>query len=187
MPIFIYSFSQFLNESSKKLNDLDSYEQLKQRASRMGYTIISINYIGYTSSNALQDMQDDAIQSRTQMRLNTEIDKLGNELTNLKLQGQTKRFNLENDLVRAKDVFDQKVADLKSKLKIETDGLNHEFNLNVKDLEKNSLSQIDTEKLKIEEVYLEDLKNLGVDIDRYQSELNRSKNKIDTVYKLINK
>lgn len=45
--------------------------------------------------------------------------------------------------------------------------------------------KVEAERLRIDHEYLEKLKELGVDVERYQTELNRSKNKVDTVYHLI--
>lgn len=115
------TFSQFLADSSTKLNNLDSYDQLKHRASRNGYKIISINYTGYTSSDTLQAMQDDAIQSRTQMRLNAETERQKNELAVLKLEGKNRRLTLESELGSREGQLTEKLSNVRAKFKIDSD------------------------------------------------------------------
>lgn len=131
-------------------------------------------------------MQDNAIQSRTEMRLNAEVDKQNNELVNLQLAGQNKRFDLENSLNVLNNEYDEKSRTLIAKHKLDTNELSHKFNLNVKELNMKSENEIELKKLTIDEEHLRNLKNLGVDIDKYQSELNKSANKLDTVYELVN-
>lgn len=171
--------------SSVKLNDLNSYEQLKHRADRNGYRIISINYTGYTSSDALQNMQDDAIQSRTEMRLNADVERQKNELTGLKLEGKSKRLAMENELNAAESEFAEKLASVRGKYKREADELRHEVELKLKEIERQSQEQVEKKRLAIELDYLNELEALGVDINRYNVEVNRAKSKVDTVYQLI--
>lgn len=179
------TFTQFLDESSGKLNDLNSYEQLKHRADRNGYRIISINYTGYTSSDALQNMQDDAIQSRTEMRLSTDVEKQKNELTGVKLEGKSKRLVMESELSTAESEFGERLASLRAKFKFEADEARHELELKAKEMEMRANEHLDSRRDQLEIKHLEKLKELGVDIDRLQIELNKSKSKVDTVYQLV--
>jgi hypothetical protein len=181
----IFRFSQFLADSSTKLNNLDSYDQLKHRASRNGYKIISINYTGYTSSDTLQAMQDDAIQSRTQMRLNAETEKQKNELSVLKLEGKNRRLALESELGSREGQLTEKLSNVRAKFKIDSDEAKNETDLKLVEFETRMNEKVEAERLRIDHEYLEKLKELGVDVERYQTELNRSKNKVDTVYHLI--
>ncbi len=63
---------------------IETYEQLQQRAERTGYQIDSIIYNGFTSSDALQVIQDSAIQARTKLRLDTELAEQKNSLIDLR-------------------------------------------------------------------------------------------------------
>lgn len=63
---------------------IETYEQLQQRAERTGYQIDSIIYNGFTSSDALQAIQDSAIQARTKLRLDTELAEQKNRLIDLR-------------------------------------------------------------------------------------------------------
>lgn len=168
------------------MNNLESYEQLNQRAFRNGYKIESIIYNGYKSSDALQKIQENAIESRTKLRLNAEIDKQNNELLDLKLNSENKRFGIENEITKLKCKFEQKLLDAKTKFQLENDQLKHDTELKLKDIEQNALNEIKFRELKIDEQYLENLSNLNVNVNNYQLELCRSKSKIDRLYELIN-
>lgn len=182
----LYRFAEFLSQASKNLNNPQFYEQLNQRASRNGFRIESIIYNGYTGSPKLQDMQDNAIQSRTQMRLNAEIEKQKNELINLRLASKNKRFALEAELSKLKFDFDQKCLDTKLKNSLEIKQLKHDLELKIKELENTTYHELEEKHLKLDEIYLENLKDLNVDINSYQLDLNKSKNKVDKIYELIN-
>jgi hypothetical protein len=174
-----------LRESSQKLNQLESYDQLRQRAQRNGFRILSINYNGYLSSKALQDMQDDAIHARTNMRLSAEIEKQNNELANLQLAGQNRRIEMENQLGVLESEFGQKVSHLEASARLELDELTQKLEVNLRSLDGKHLDTVELRKLQLKELEMEKLKELQVDIDRYQCELNRSKNKLDSVYRFV--
>ena len=95
-------FSEFIADSRIRLKDLNTYEGTLQRASRNGFKIENVIYNGYISSPELQSIQDSSIQSRTQIRLNAEIEKQKNILINLKIESEKKRRNLQTDLKKLK-------------------------------------------------------------------------------------
>lgn len=130
-------------------------------------------------------MQDDAIQSRTEMRLSADVDKQKNELAGLKLNGKSKRLAMESELGAAESEFGERLAGLRAKFKCEADEARHEVELKLKDIEMHAQEQLESRRIEIEMQHLEQLKGLGVDVDRYQTELVRAKSKIDTVYQLI--
>ncbi len=170
-----------------ELNDLASYVQLNQRSARNGYKIISIIYNGYQSSKALQNMQDSAIESRTKLRLNTEIEKQNNDLVNLKLDGENKRFTLENELNKLKSDFELKVKNEKELFDLELKKLQHETSLKIRDFERECKNTTECEVNKIDENYMNSLKNyLQIDLNKYEIELNKAKNKVDKVYDIVN-
>ncbi len=179
-------FAQFLEESSRRLNDPNSYEQLNQRAERAGFKIVSILYNGYTSSQALQDMQDSAIQSRTNLRLNAEIEKQNNELANLKLESENKRFALQNQLNQLKADFEKKLEEEKATFVLEKKRMEHVVDLEIIDSEKQCFAEIEQMKNKIDEGYLKALSDLKVDLNKYECDLKKARNKIDRVYEIIN-
>ncbi len=159
---------------------------MKQRADRNGYKIDSIIYNGYISSPELQSIQDQAIQSRTQLRLNNEIEKQKNELIDLKLESNNKRFGLESDLNMLKCKFEQQLNEEKKNFNIEKMQAKHNSDSRIKDLELSAQNEIKIDEIRLNENYLESLKKLDININDYQLELAKSKNKIDRLYQLVN-
>jgi len=94
------SFEQF-KLRTEKLNDLETYENLTRRARRIGYTINKVVYRGYTASDKLQAMHDDAIETRTGLKLEAETEAQAQELADLKLLRESQRAEKERQLARA--------------------------------------------------------------------------------------
>lgn len=178
------TFVQFVQEGASKLNQIETYEQLKNRADRAGYTIDSVIYNGYTSSEALQQIQDNAIHTRTKLRLDAELADQTNRLIDLRLKNQNKCMHLETELNKLEVEFEQKLIDSKAKFAINKSVSNHNIELQLKDIENETLVEIDTKKREIEETFLNNLSGLGVDVNKYQMELTKSKSKVDKLYEL---
>jgi len=67
------SYEMFL-EKTDALNNIEAYPQLIARAHSIGFEITKVVYRGYTASQRLQGMHDDALQARTQLRLEAETE-----------------------------------------------------------------------------------------------------------------
>lgn len=67
-----------------ELNELETYQALVEGAKRIGYRINKVVYRGYAASKQLQAMHDHAIETRTGLVLETEIEHQQQELTDLK-------------------------------------------------------------------------------------------------------
>ncbi|KAK3107245.1 hypothetical protein FSP39_010168 [Pinctada imbricata] len=87
------TFEGFLKKTSS-LSDLSTFPQLTQRAGGIGYIIQKVVYRGYEASDKLQEMQNAAIQSRTQIRLNAEIEEQKQKLVDFKLSREQERSKL---------------------------------------------------------------------------------------------
>ena len=156
-----------------------------QRAQRIGYEIKSVIYNGYHSSDALQDIQDNAIQSRTMMRLNTEINNQKQGIIDLKLKSETKRFDLLAKLNKLKYEFEQKINDKKTKHKISVDSIINEYEIKFKNFEKDIEFEIKNCENSIEIEYLNELKKLNVDVNAYKIKLTTAENQVDTRYDIV--
>lgn len=179
------TFVQFVHEGASKLNQIETYEQLATRASRTGYKIDSIIYNGYMSSEALQQIQDNAIHARTKLRLDAELAEQNNRLIDLRLSNQNKCMHLESELNKLQVEFDQKLLDSKAKFDLSTSKSSHNLELQLKDIEHGKQVEVDTKKRAIDETFLNDLSEIGVDVSKYEIEVAKSKNKIDKIYELI--
>lgn len=84
------SFEAF-KENTNRLNNLETYRQLVQRAERIGYRINKVVYRGYHASDKLQAMHDNAIEARTRLRLEAETENQAQVLADLKLEREAER------------------------------------------------------------------------------------------------
>jgi hypothetical protein len=180
------SFEEFLNECHK-LNNLNNHPQLMQRAQRIGYEIKSVIYNGYHSSDTLQDIQDNAIQLRTMMRLNTEVNNQKQEVLSLNLNSETKRFDLLTKLNKLKYEFEQRINDKKTKHKISIDSIINEYEIKLKQFENDLESEIKNFENGIEVEFLNDLKRLNIDVNSYKIKLANAENQVDTRYEILKK
>eukprot|EP00298_Acanthocystis_sp_HF-20_P014472 c20783_g1_i1.p1 GENE.c20783_g1_i1~~c20783_g1_i1.p1 ORF type:complete len:396 (+),score=156.74 c20783_g1_i1:956-2143(+) len=141
--------------SSSQLNTLEVYPMLTKRAEKIGYDLISIVYLGY-SSPQLQEEHDKTLTTRTKQRVEREI--------------QQERLKFEEFVFEKKREID--LIDREIQLKT----VQHEISL--KELENNAknaqLSEL--RKLEIEEVqkknlaqlkFLDGLQSNGVDLTKY--------------------
>jgi len=83
-------FEKFKSDA-EALNDLETYPQLLKRAERMGYRIGKVAYRGFDASASLQAMHDEAIETRTKLRLEAEAEEQAQDLADLKLQREHTR------------------------------------------------------------------------------------------------
>jgi len=84
------TFEAFKQET-ERLNELGTYQNLTQRAQRIGYQINKVVFRGYTAGNTLQAMHDGAIETRTRLKLEAETEEQAQELADLKLAREAAR------------------------------------------------------------------------------------------------
>lgn len=160
------SFEDFLNHTHK-LSELSSYPQLTQRAERIGYQIQKVVFRGYHASDQLQLMQSSAIESRTQLRLNAEIEEMKQRLQDFKLSKEQARTKLKQDMEKAEQDHKQTTGNLKQIHDLEIKQLEHDQRLCIKtmttDSEMDAQKGKNTDKVK----HLSKLRDLGLDITQY--------------------
>ncbi|GAB5559253.1 MAG: hypothetical protein SynsKO_09000 [Synoicihabitans sp.] len=87
-----------LKEQTERLNERETYTQLTKRAELIGYRITKIVYRGYEANDALQAMHDDAIESRTRLKLEAETERQAQDLADLKQTREGERDVLRRRL-----------------------------------------------------------------------------------------
>lgn len=162
------SFEQFL-KMSHQLSQLDTYPQLQQRSERIGYEVQKIVFRGYHSSEQLQMMQNSAIESRTQLRLNTEIEEQRQKLADLKVSKEQERTKLKQDMEKSKQDHRQKVDQLKQQHSLQLEQLQHDQKLLINSqMTKAKLDyQMETDSHRID--HLNKLKDLSIDLTTYMT------------------
>lgn len=95
-----YDFNQF-KQKTDRLNELETYSQLLQRAKQTGYEIAKIVYRGYRAPANIQEMHDAAIESRTRLALERDTEQQAQELADYKLDRRLARAEKEREERRA--------------------------------------------------------------------------------------
>jgi hypothetical protein len=85
-----HAFEAFKRNTSR-LNDLETYAQLTNRAGQCGYRINKVVYRGYGATDALQQMHDRAIEARTRLNLQRATEQQAQDLEDYKLDCQIAR------------------------------------------------------------------------------------------------
>jgi hypothetical protein len=85
-----HEFEQF-KRNTGQLNELETYQQVMNRAAQCGYRINKVVYRGYGAADALQQMHDQAIEARTRLQLDRATEQQAQDLENYKLDCQLAR------------------------------------------------------------------------------------------------
>jgi regulator of protease activity HflC (stomatin/prohibitin superfamily) len=101
-----HTFEQ-LKQHTDKLNELSTYKQLVGRAQQCGYRINKVVYRGYGLPPSLQEMHDQAIESRTRLQLEKDTERQAQELED---------FKLDRGLARADKQRQEKASELSSEI-----------------------------------------------------------------------
>ena len=80
-----YTFEIF-KEHTEEFNNLATYPQLTERAETIGYRIGKVVSRGYRANKALQEMHNQAIETRTRLKLEDETERQAQALEDLKLE-----------------------------------------------------------------------------------------------------
>ncbi|KAH3757938.1 hypothetical protein Pelo_10232 [Pelomyxa schiedti] len=142
-------------EKTDMLNNLECYHQLTSRANLIGFRITKVAYRGYHCGN-LQQMHDDALQARTQLRLEAETEAQSQQQADMKLTKENERQRKKQEMQKS----DYEHNNLLSRMQ-------HEEKLAQQNREKEMLlAGIRAENLE-KVAFLEKLKTLGVDLTTY--------------------
>ena len=158
-----HNFEQF-KEETNRLNELDQYDNLTGRTERIGYRINKVVYRGYIASDKLQSMHDDAIETRTGLKLEAETERQAQELADLKLAREAEREGKKRELARAH-------AEHEQQLKHEGDLRRHETAQQQQVAHKRELQNLEFEHLQADNQerlkFLREIQGLQVDLTKY--------------------
>jgi hypothetical protein len=160
------TFENF-KDQTERLNRLETYAHLIQRAERIGYKITKVVYRGYYASDALQTMHDHAIEVRTKLRLEAETEEQTQELADMKLNRELERIARQQDMEEKKIHHQNRLKQLQHEEAIRQLGTERATQLEAKKKE-NELA-LDHQHLLNEEQtrFLGSIQTMGVDLTRY--------------------
>jgi len=149
------TFEQFKSDT-ELLGKLDTYQTIIQRSSRLGFIISKIVYRGYHSSDKLQQMHDQAIETRTQLKLDSETEHQALSLEDLRLRRKQERETVVQEI----EVENMKHEVWKSQQKIDQElkEKNAIHNLTLLQTEETNDQQIE---------FLTKLEEIGVNLTHY--------------------
>ncbi|KAK6173700.1 hypothetical protein SNE40_017106 [Patella caerulea] len=159
------SFDQFVGKTSK-LSELSTYQQLELSGNKIGFRIQKVVYCGYHSSETLQEMQNNAIESRTRLRLNAELQNQERLILDLKLNKEQARSHLKNEMEKSRQDHKHQIEILKQSHDLHLRESHYNQNLMLES--ELTLAQIghkeneDKQKLS----YLQFLRNRNVDLNQ---------------------
>jgi hypothetical protein len=91
------------------LNDVKTFKETLERAHKMGYEIQKVVFKGYQAGEALQNMLNDGIRSRTQLAVTEESERQHQRLLDFKLTQEQERAKerqkLELEQVKNKNII----------------------------------------------------------------------------------
>jgi hypothetical protein len=143
-------------KKSDELNELDAYPQLVSRAKAIGFQVTKVVYRGYHATDKLQQMHDDAIQARTQLRLESETEQAAQALADMQLQREFERANKKQEMQAQESSHRNALSRTAHEEKLFQKAKEQEADL-ARDKATNA------ERLN----YLRSLKELGVDVTKY--------------------
>lgn len=141
---------------TEKLNDIQSYPQLLSRATQVGYKIHKIVYRGYAAATALQNMQQQAIETRTRLKLESETEEQAQKLADFKQNCEFQRAGRQREQDKQQALHEIEKQKLLHHQEME---ISQERN----DLEYKSQQQSQEQRLQ----YLSKLKDMSVDLTAY--------------------
>mmetsp|Transcript_36766 Transcript_36766/g.84652 ORF Transcript_36766/g.84652 Transcript_36766/m.84652 type:complete len:497 (-) Transcript_36766:33-1523(-) len=177
------TFEEFKSQL-EQLNSLASYIYLSGRAAKVGYEVTKVVLRGYSTSQKLQLMHDDAIHKRTELALQRETQTQEQDLKDYKLDRDSARFERQADykLKRARErqtmehdkaVHQQLIQDVEAKATLERERRRHELEMaRAEELQQQRLSHQKQEKAAEADHYGR-LRALGVDLSSYLMALAR--------------
>jgi len=139
-------YEMFL-EKTALLSSLETYPQLVNRAKKIGYDISKVVFRGYHATDKLQSMHDEAIQTRTSLRLQNETEEQAQSLADLKLLKEVQRASKRHEM--------------------EQQDQSHKNTLSRKEFEEKLSQKVKDHDEELR--YLEKIKAMGVDLTKYMT------------------
>eukprot|EP00800_Vazella_pourtalesii_P022889 TRINITY_DN9085_c0_g1_i6.p1 TRINITY_DN9085_c0_g1~~TRINITY_DN9085_c0_g1_i6.p1 ORF type:complete len:303 (+),score=62.42 TRINITY_DN9085_c0_g1_i6:244-1152(+) len=160
------SYQDFLRQT-ELLSDMKTYVQLENRAGKIGCTISNVVYRGYKAPAKLQQVQLNAITSRTNLKIKNELDNMSNEITSFKLTKEMDRLDLKQQVDQLRSEMRHAIDHAAKEQEITLNQMKHQAAIEVEDsLAAHKLEMKRSDK-DLEIRFLKELKSLGVDINAY--------------------
>ncbi|MEM1009372.1 MAG: hypothetical protein AAGJ35_10230, partial [Myxococcota bacterium] len=172
-----YPFDQF-KQNMEKLNNLETYTQLSGRAEQVGYKLRKIVYRGYSTTQALQQMHEQAIEARTQLKLQRETENQSQDLADFKQKREFERASHQYTQNQAQNEHTLELEKVKQQHELEQEKQKHTQRLELqqqkweqhqqrKQREQQELLTLEQKRHEQHVTYLQNLREMGVSLTDY--------------------
>lgn len=160
------TYEEFV-EVASSLNNLDSFPNLVSRAKRMGFQINKVIYRGFKADDQLQNIHDQAVSNRNNLKLNLEKEVNTQKQEEFQLQAEKQKLELEKKV---------EVEQLKNTFEIEKQQLALKLDLAKRSLTEDLRQERETHDASINNewadyeqklAHYKMLKSMGVDLTEY--------------------
>ncbi|XP_060083303.1 uncharacterized protein LOC132562573 [Ylistrum balloti] len=173
----LYTYIEFM-EKAGELNKLDNYPQLMERSKAIGYTITKVIYRGYHAHSKLQQLHDNAVETRTNLKINYEKEEQNQVLIDMKLESEKSRKELEQKLQvdALKHKFTMQKAEVQHRLALEFAEAEESNRQWIADQEGYLQAQVAEHELTSD--HYNRLKGVGVNLNTYSKSLSGRPEKV---------
>lgn len=147
-----------------QLGDLATYRQLTARAAQCGYRIGKVVYRGFDAPPSLQQMLDQAIESRTRLQLERATQQQAQELEDFKLERQLVRGERQRADGAAEQAHALALQKSRRAAELEADGARSDFQRTQRRLDQERALADERARHDEENRHLANLHKLGVDL-----------------------
>jgi regulator of protease activity HflC (stomatin/prohibitin superfamily) len=154
-------------KNTEKLNDISTYKQLTGRADQCGYRISKVVYRGYGAPESLQQMHNQAIESRTRLQLQRATEEQAQQLEDYKLERRLARDakTREEEIERIEHELTMDAQRQAARIEAERAGREFEREQGARDAE--SQREAESARQGIAREHLDALSRLNVDLTSY--------------------
>jgi len=154
-------------QRTSTLGEIAAYPTVNDRMKETGFRLLKVVYRGYSTSDNLQKMHDEAIAKRTRLRLQQDMAAVEQEEQAMQLRCRTERSHQEQELEEGKARHDLQLIKIKAEqVRSEKDAdhaqtLRHD--MESVETQMKALTMTNDEELR----RYQELANLGVDLTKY--------------------
>jgi len=156
-----------LLQRTSSLGDVDTFRTVQDRMREVGFRLLKVVYRGYSTSEQLQAMHDDAIAKRTKLRLQSDTAEVEQAEQAMQLRCRQERSHQEQELSLRQVDHEMSLLSLKGEQQRKLKDAEHEQRL--RHVVEEAEAGVKAEALKHDEELrrYQALKEMGVDLTKY--------------------
>ena len=161
-----HDFDSF-KQNTEKLNELETYRQLQNRAEQCGYRINKVVYRGYGAPDSLQKMHNEAIEARTRLQLERATEQQAQDVENYKLDCQLDRSTKRRGEQKAEVEHELELARKKNEAQLAEQQRRQEASRQQHSADAALELQLQQQRDAEQREHFASLKEMGVDLTKF--------------------